>query len=383
MPHSLAVGAAQVKRDFLAALAFPRVKRAFSGRFVGVTERSTKYGPGRMATLWARLRREPFAVLARALARLRREWLAVPAAVCWLAAVLIMRHRLQYGVSHTDEAFTSATTYAFLLGHRPYLDEIQIHQNAALLLAPFFWVYVVLNKTADGIVLFNRYLYWAYLIVCSALAFRLVRRLAGVAAACCVGALIVTFGYANILCLSYNTCGALGLFCGVMCCATGLLRARPGRLLFAGCLFFLSAVFSYPGLLLVVPVYADDASSSAPPPDASAAEWQQVISSQIQAFRDHDAAAAFSFAAASFQQRYTDPKAFFAAILGAGYAPIMNSRSESFGAYQMVADGVVLQDVKLVAQDQTLYDAVYQLTKEANGWRVSGVQLGQTPGIGV
>jgi hypothetical protein len=208
-----------------------------------------------MATLWAQLRREPFAVLAPALARAHREWLAVPAAMAWLAGVFIMQHRLPYGVSHTDEAFTSATAYAFLLGHRPYLDEIQIHQNAALLLVPFFWAYVLLNKAADGIVVFNRYLYLGYLILCSALAFRFVKKLAGVAVACCVGALIVTFGYANILCLSYNTCGALGFFCGVVCCASAMLRARPGPLLFAGCLFFLSAVFSYPGLLLIVPVY--------------------------------------------------------------------------------------------------------------------------------
>ncbi|MEP7053564.1 MAG: hypothetical protein ABJB12_24590 [Pseudomonadota bacterium] len=208
-----------------------------------------------MASLWAQLRREPFTGLAAVLTWLRRDWLAAAAAVCWLVGVLVARQRLPYGVNHTDEAYYSALSYEFLIGNRPYLDEIAIHQNAGLLLVPFFWVYLAINKTADGIVLFNRYLYWAYVIVCSLLAFRLLRRLMGVAVACAAGALIVTFSYANLLTLSYNTFGALGFFCGVVCSATGVLRPRPGPFLFAGCLFFLSAAFAYPGLTPVVPVY--------------------------------------------------------------------------------------------------------------------------------
>ena len=43
----------------------------------------------------------------------------------------------------------------------------------------------------------------------------------------------------------------------------------------------------------------------------------------------------------------------------------------------------VLQDVKFVGNDQSLYEAIYQLDKEAEGWRVHDVQLMKTPGVGV
>src|SRR5690348_13478338 len=67
-----------------------------------------------------------------------------------------------------------------------------------------------------------------------------------------------------------------------------------------------------------------------PPTTGAATEWQSVIHQQVQAFRDHDAATALSFAAAPFHQQFSDPEAFLLAILNAGYAPIMESRSESF-----------------------------------------------------
>ena len=126
-----------------------------------------------------------------------------------------------------------------------------------------------------------------------------------------------------------------------------------------------------------------DASSPATPDAAMIADWQGVIHSQIQAFRDHDAVAALSYAAATFHKTYADPNQFFAAIVGAGYGPIVDSRSETFGPYAMMAADVVYQDVKFVGKDQALYEAVYRLGREPDGWRVEGVELVKTPGVGV
>jgi hypothetical protein len=39
--------------------------------------------------------------------------------------------------------------------------------------------------------------------------------------------------------------------------------------------------------------------------------------------------------------------------------------------------------VKLVGKDQSLYEAFYQLTEEAAGWRVQGVQLLKQAGMGI
>ncbi len=136
---------------------------------------------------------------------------------------------------------------------------------------------------------------------------------------------------------------------------------------------------------------APDASSSAPasssemaaPDQAMVEEWQGVISAQILAFRTHDAPGALKLASAPFHAQFTDPEAFYQAIIASGYGPIVTSKTESFGPYQMVADGMALQDVKLTGADQAVYEAIYQMIKEDGGWRVSGVQMAKTQAIGV
>ncbi len=110
--------------------------------------------------------------------------------------------------------------------------------------------------------------------------------------------------------------------------------------------------------------------------------WQQVISGQITAFRAGDAPGAFSFAGASFQRSFPNPFAFFQAIIASGYAPIATSKSHSFGTFQHEGPSV-LQLVRLVGPNQELFQAVYQLTEEPDGWRVQGVMLSAPAGIGI
>ena len=127
-------------------------------------------------------------------------------------------------------------------------------------------------------------------------------------------------------------------------------------------------------LLLVAPSQAQD--------DIMAAEWQAVITGQVEAFRVHDAPAALSFAATSFKQNFPAPAAFEQAIRDWGYGAIMDSRTHSFGPYQQVNEGIVLQAVRFTGPDSVLYEAIYQLNKEPEGWRVGGVQLMKTAGMG-
>lgn len=129
--------------------------------------------------------------------------------------------------------------------------------------------------------------------------------------------------------------------------------------------------------------------SAAQPLDAQGSEaadelpWQDVISSQIQAFRDKDAPAAFSYAGAGFQVTFQNAEVFFEAIVRSGYAPIMESRSHSFGGFQRIGDIGVVQEVRFVGKDQELYSAIYQLTEEEVGWRVQGVQLVRQAGVAI
>lgn len=129
-------------------------------------------------------------------------------------------------------------------------------------------------------------------------------------------------------------------------------------------------------MMTLSPVLAQDT-------EADPSAWQATVSGQIEAFRLENAEAAFYFAGAPFHTSFPSAEAFYAAIVGSGYGPIGESSSHSFGSYTVRADDTVLQEVKLVGRDQSLYGAVYQLTEESEGWRVLGVQLIKQPGIGI
>jgi hypothetical protein len=116
--------------------------------------------------------------------------------------------------------------------------------------------------------------------------------------------------------------------------------------------------------------------------DPLAAEWQAVITGQVEAFRDQDGTAALSFAGTFFQQNFPDPETFMQQIDAWGYGAIMQSRSHSFGPFQQVDPNVVLQAVRFTGPDSVLYDAIYQLNREAAGWKVGGVQMVKTAGMG-
>ncbi len=146
------------------------------------------------------------------------------------------------------------------------------------------------------------------------------------------------------------------------------------------------AVLMLAGGAVAVETPAAPAVPAAPDGQATPAietPWQDVITSQIEAFRAHDAPGAFQYAAAGFQTAFPNAESFFAAIIGSGYAPIMDSTAHSFGEFTRLDEHSVAQMVTLTAKDLTRFEAIYILTEEEGGWRVSGVQLAKTPGISV
>lgn len=121
-------------------------------------------------------------------------------------------------------------------------------------------------------------------------------------------------------------------------------------------------------------------------PEAAADDllnWQETITGQIVAFRSGDPGGAFSYAGKAFHMGFPSAEAFFIAIMGSGYAPIMQSRSHSFGGHEQLDATTVAQVVRFVGQDQLIYEAIYVLGLEEEGWRVHGVQLGQASGVGI
>lgn len=116
---------------------------------------------------------------------------------------------------------------------------------------------------------------------------------------------------------------------------------------------------------------------------APAAAWQAVISGQVEAFRAGDGATALSFAGTGFRGRYSDPDLFLSEIARSGYEPIVHSRSHSFGSFDRLNEALVMQMVKFVGPDLLLYEAIYQMALEKDGWRVQGVALKQQEGISI
>ena len=168
-------------------------------------------------------------------------WIGVAA---WLVSVVALVIRLPFGAGTTDEAFYSAMTYGFVLGNKPYQDELALHQNAAILTVPFFSAYTRLFGT-EGILLFNRWLYFAYVALCSVATFRLVRKLTHASTGAWAAAVVVSFSYFNLFTISYNTLGALGVLMGVLL-ATHALLENPVRHLLGASFFFTTATFAYP-----------------------------------------------------------------------------------------------------------------------------------------
>lgn len=110
--------------------------------------------------------------------------------------------------------------------------------------------------------------------------------------------------------------------------------------------------------------------------------WRMIISGQIEAFRRGDDVAAFGYAGMMFQRSFEAPELFVQVIRQSGYAPIIDSRSHTFGRYFLEGDAVV-QVVKLQGPDQGLFEALYTLGVEPNGWRIHGVQLRRQKGVAI
>ncbi|MEO7036893.1 MAG: hypothetical protein ABI548_23285 [Polyangiaceae bacterium] len=180
---------------------------------------------------------------------------AAVAALIWAVVVVLLFHRLPFGTSQGDESYYNSMPYAFAIGSRPYIDELGVFQNPGVMLTPFYRLYIAISGSGDGLILFNRYLYFVYSLACSVLAFRFATRFTKLSTALGIGALVNSFAYFNLFAISYNTTGAFGFFCGILCTGMAFTKQRPGRMLFVASLMFLSAMFGYPGLTPVVGAY--------------------------------------------------------------------------------------------------------------------------------
>ena len=108
----------------------------------------------------------------------------------------------------------------------------------------------------------------------------------------------------------------------------------------------------------------------------SKADWQairKVISQQLAALRAGDGERAFGYASPGIQAQFGDAQTFMV-MVRAGYSALLDARYTEFleGA---VIDGIVVQPLRLIAQDNSVLVALYTIEKQKGAWRITGCQL--------
>jgi hypothetical protein len=127
-------------------------------------------------------------------------------------------------------------------------------------------------------------------------------------------------------------------------------------------------------LLALAPSLAWPQSISA----ADARAVREVIEAQLDAFKQDDAARAFSYAAAGIRETFGTPENFMAMVRGE-YAVVYRPRSVSFDP-PMIAGGELFQPVRMTDPDGRGWLAVYPMLKEDGAWRINGCRLARLPG---
>jgi hypothetical protein len=164
--------------------------------------------------------------------------------------------RLFKGVDFEDEGYYAAVAYRFVLGDRPFVDQILAHQTAFLLFTPLVWLFHWLTGGTQGLVLFLRIMFLAFSISVSAVVYRVLRSIVDRN----IALITSLFGIAFIgewVTFCYNSLAALFLLVGLMlqfrAVSTASARLAPGMMGLAGLSSALSVV-SYPTMLLPVGV---------------------------------------------------------------------------------------------------------------------------------
>lgn len=114
--------------------------------------------------------------------------------------------------------------------------------------------------------------------------------------------------------------------------------------------------------------------------DAEAAEFQRIITSQLNAFNADDGAAAYAFAAPNIQHMFPSPEIFLS-MVKKGYAPVYRRQSYAFGKIGSEMGGQPTQHVTIIDANGKAWTALYAMERQPDGsWKISGCSLVEAPG---
>jgi hypothetical protein len=132
------------------------------------------------------------------------------------------------------------------------------------------------------------------------------------------------------------------------------------------------------GILALLSVHL--AASAQGVSDAEAAEFQRIITSQLNAFSADDGAAAYAFAAPNIQRLFPSPEIFLS-MVKQGYAPVYRRQSYAFGKIGNEMGGQPTQHVTIIDANGKAWTAFYAMERQADGsWKISGCSLAEAPG---
>ncbi len=170
---------------------------------------------------------------------------------------LLCYARLYIGVDLLDESFYAALPYEYVLGNRPYVDELNVHpgQSFALVTYPLVRAYHAV-ASQDGLILALRHTYFAFVCGVAALSVLLLRRVVSWPWLLAGGLGYMSLVPFSLPTLSYNTLAAGFLAYGFIVGLNYLIVSHAKPLLCVTGFCHGMAAVAYPPLLLVLPVYA-------------------------------------------------------------------------------------------------------------------------------
>ena len=113
--------------------------------------------------------------------------------------------------------------------------------------------------------------------------------------------------------------------------------------------------------------------------DAQEQEIEGVISNQLEAFKADDFEQAFTFAAPNIQGIFRTPENF-GVMVQRGYPMVWRPADVTFLDLREQS-GLFIQTVRIEDAQGTVHLLAYSMTQTAEGWRISGVQILEAPGV--
>jgi hypothetical protein len=116
--------------------------------------------------------------------------------------------------------------------------------------------------------------------------------------------------------------------------------------------------------------------------DADREAFRGIVAAQIEAFRNDDGAAAYSYASPTIQGLFPGIDRFMA-MVRLGYQPVYRPQSVTYGAAAETPAGPELR-VFVTGPDGRHWVAIYSFQKQPDGsWKINGCVLAEDPGRSV